>query len=75
MEEERAPLFSRKNMSVGGDICQDNVAQLIELFEHGKTFGSLIHLPEELAENLIGITDRIEDVLAYGDMFGKATAM
>jgi hypothetical protein len=74
MEEERAPLFSRKNLSVKGDICQADVAQLIDLFEHGKTFGSLIRVPGKLAEKLAAIGERVEDVLAYGEMFGQAAA-
>jgi type II restriction/modification system DNA methylase subunit YeeA len=74
MEEERAPLFSRKNLSVKGDIRLADVAQLIDLFEQGKTFGSLIRIPEELARKLPEIMERVKDVLAYGDMFGKAVA-
>ncbi|MBE9580850.1 MAG: BREX-1 system adenine-specific DNA-methyltransferase PglX, partial [Proteobacteria bacterium] len=74
MEEERAPLFSRKRLSIKGEISQADVAQLIDLFEHGKTFGSLIRVPEELAEKLSTIAKRVEDVLAYGDMFGRAVA-
>ncbi len=74
MEEERAPLFSRKNLSVKGDIALADVAQLIDLFEHGKTFGSLIRVPEEMAEKLSTIVERVEDVMAYGDMFGQAAA-
>jgi hypothetical protein len=74
LEEERAPLFSRKNLSVKGDIAQADVAQLIELFEHGKTFGSLIRVPEELAEKLPAIAERVQDVLAYGGMLGQVAA-
>jgi len=47
---------------------------LLELFENGKTFGSLIRVPEELGAKLPVIADRVEDVLAHGEMFGKATA-
>ncbi|MBC8458142.1 MAG: BREX-1 system adenine-specific DNA-methyltransferase PglX, partial [Deltaproteobacteria bacterium] len=74
MDDARAPLFSRKNLSVKGEISQDDMAQLIQLFEHGKTFGSLIRVPEDLHEKLVAIADRVEDVLAYGEMFGKAAA-
>jgi hypothetical protein len=74
LEEERAPLFSRKNLSVKGDIAQANVAQLIALFEHGKTFGSLIRVPEELAEQLPAIAERVQDVSAYGGMLEQAAA-
>jgi hypothetical protein len=74
LEEERAPLFSRKNLSVQGDIAQADVAQLIALFEHGKTFGSLIRVPKELAEKLPAIAERVQDVLAYGGMLEQAAA-
>jgi Eco57I restriction-modification methylase len=74
LEEERSPLFSRKNLSVKGDIAQADVAQLIALFEHGKTFGSLIRVPEELAEKLPSIAERVQDVLAYGGMLEQAAA-
>ena len=74
MDEARAPLFGRKNLSVKGQISQEDVAQLIQLFEHGKTFGSLIRVPEDLHEKLVAIAERVEDVLAYGEMFGKAAA-
>jgi len=47
---------------------------LIQLFEHGKTFGSLIRVPEELEGKLPLIAERIEDICAYGEMFGKAAA-
>ena len=57
-----------------GEIAQDDVAQLIGLFEHGKTFGSLIRVPEELVEKLPAIAKRVQDVLAYGGMLEQAAA-
>jgi type II restriction/modification system DNA methylase subunit YeeA len=74
LEAERAPLFNRKNLSVKGDIAQADVAQLIELFEHGKTFGSLIRVPEELAEKLPAIVERVKDILTNGSLLEKAAA-
>lgn len=74
MAEEKAGLFSKKNLAVKGDISQADVAQLIELFEHGKTFGSLIQVPEKLAEKLPAIARRVEDVIAHGGMFEQVTA-
>src|SRR5712691_7340098 len=74
LEEERAPLFSRKNLAVKGDIAQADVAQLIILFENGKTFGSLTRVPEELAEKLPAIAERVQDVLTYGSMLEQAAA-
>jgi type II restriction/modification system DNA methylase subunit YeeA len=74
LEEERAPLFSRKNLAVKGDIAQTDVAQLITLFEHGKTFGSLIRVPENVAEKLPTIAQRVEEVLVNGGMLEQAAA-
>ena len=74
MEEARAPLFSRKNLSIKGEISQTDVAQLIDLFENGKTFGSLIRVPEKLANKLPAMAEWVEDVLTYGELFGQAAA-
>ncbi len=74
MDEARTPLFSRENLSVKGEISQGDVDQLIQLFEHSKTLGSLIRVPEDLHEKLVDIAERVEDVLEYGEMFGKAAA-
>ena len=74
MEDARTPLFSRKNLSEKGDIDQADVVKLIDLFEHSKTFGSLIRVPNELAKKLPILAERIEAVLAHGEMFGQAAA-
>ncbi|MBL7204808.1 MAG: BREX-1 system adenine-specific DNA-methyltransferase PglX [Desulfobacteraceae bacterium] len=74
MDAAHTPLFSRKNLSVKGAISQDDVEQLIQLFEHGKTFGSLIRVPENLHGRLGAIVERVEDVCAYGELFGKSAA-
>ena len=72
--EEKSPLFSKKNLLVEGDISQAEVAHLIDLFEHGKTFGSLIQIPGALAVKLSAIAQRVEDVIAHGGMFEKGEA-
>ena len=74
MDEARTPLFTKKTLSVKGGIAQEDVDHLIQLFEHGKTFGSLIRVPEELAEKLLQIAEWVEDVLSHGEMFGQAAA-
>ncbi len=55
-----------------GGISQADVTQLIELFEHGKTFGSLIRVPGGLAEKFPAIPQRVEDVIVHGGMFEKS---
>jgi type II restriction/modification system DNA methylase subunit YeeA len=72
--DEKAPLFSKKTMGVKGGVSQADVARLIELFEHGKTFGSLIRVPQSLDEKLPTIMQRVKHVLAHGGMFERATA-
>ena len=54
LEEERA-LCSAGRTVAKGDIAQADMAQLMALFEHGKTFGSLIRVPDKLAEKLPAI--------------------
>jgi hypothetical protein len=41
----------------------------------GKTFGSLIRVPEELAEKLPASAERVPNVLAYGGMLEQGAAM
>lgn len=72
--DARSPLFSKKSMGEKGAIPQADVAHLISLFEHGKTFGSLIQVPEPLVERLPAIAERVEAVIAHSGMFEKAAA-
>jgi Eco57I restriction-modification methylase len=77
--EEKAGLFGKKNLAIKGDIAQADIAQadiahLIDLFEQGKTFGSLIRVPEKLAEKLPVIAQRVEEVLAHSGMFESVAA-
>src|SRR5712691_10286895 len=68
------PLEEGEMQGHEGAIAQADVAQLIGLFEHGKTFGSLIRVPEGLAEKLPASAERVQDVLAYGGMLEQAAA-
>ena len=70
--DEETPLFSRKNLSVKGVVSQAEIAHLIQLFEHGKTFGSLIRIPEKLTEKLPAIIRRTKEVLQNGGLFEQA---
>lgn len=56
------------------EISRDDVIELIELFRHGKTFGSLITISESLAEKLPLFASLIKDKLQNGDMFEKTAA-
>ena len=63
-----------KDHVVDGYISLDDVAQLIDLFEHGKTFGSLIQIPYPLADKCEYIARRTEQVTINGGMLEKAVA-
>src|SRR5712691_3157955 len=60
------PLDAGETKGQPGNITQADVAQLITLFEHGKTFGSLIRVPENLTAKLPAIAERVQDVLVNG---------
>ncbi|WP_152053085.1 BREX-1 system adenine-specific DNA-methyltransferase PglX [Tautonia marina] len=67
-------LFTRANAAranrpqLPANFTQANIGALLELFEHAKTFGSLIQIPLELAAKLPEIEKRLDDVLKYGDL-------
>jgi type II restriction/modification system DNA methylase subunit YeeA len=73
-EALNAPLEYGEKQGQQGDIPQADVSHLIELFEHGKTFGSLIRVPKELAEKLPAIAERVQDVLHHGEMLEQPKA-
>jgi len=50
------------------NFSQADIATLLELFEHAKTFGSLIQIPPKLAAKLPEIEKRLDDVLNCGDL-------
>jgi len=56
------------------EVSRDDVIELIELFHHGKTFGSLVTIPESLSEKLPLFASLIEDKLKNGDMFERTAA-
>ena len=74
MDEVRRPLFTKERMGVKGDIAEEDVAALVELFADAKTFGSLIQVPSKLAEKLPAISQRVRDVLAHGDLMMQPAA-
>ena len=68
IQEEKDGLFSKKALAEKGYVSQADIAGLVELFEHAKTFGSLIQVPPKLATKLPGIEKRLDDVLQHGDL-------
>ena len=65
-------LTSELNASISGigkgNIPESDIAELIALFEHAKTFGSLIQIPEELVSKLPVIEARLKKVEGSGDL-------
>ena len=51
-----------------GDIPESDITELVALFEHAKTFGSLIQIPEELVSKLPAIEVRLKKVEGSGDL-------
>jgi hypothetical protein len=51
-----------------GDIPESDITELVALFEHAKTFGSLIQIPEELVSKLPEIEERLRKVEGSGDL-------
>ncbi len=74
IDDEKSPLFACKTLGEKGGIPQTDVKHLIDLFEHGKTLGSLIRVPESLAEKLPIMAQRADEAIARGEMFEKAAA-
>lgn len=68
IEDHDKPLFSRKAVGIKWQIAEADVAALLEVFEHAKTFGSLIQIPPKLAAKLPEIEQRLNDVLRHGDL-------
>ncbi len=68
IQEEKDGLFSKKALAEKGHVSQPDIALLVELFENGKTFGSLIQVPPILAAKLPEIEKRVDDVLKFGDL-------
>lgn len=55
-------------------VSKDNVSRLLELYKNGKTFGSLISIPDELAKTLSAIDKTAAKVRGVGDLFADEAA-
>lgn len=56
-------------------LVVNDLRALLQLFEHGKTFGALITVPVDLVKKLSLIDSLIREVLAGGDDLAKSYAM
>jgi hypothetical protein len=68
IEEERAGLFSKKNLATGAAIAEADIASLLNLFENAKTLGSLIRMQSDLKLKLPAVECRLKDVVQHGDL-------
>jgi len=55
-------------------IAQADLKELLDLFEHSSTFGSLIQIPEAFAKKLPDLESKLNTAAASGDIFSQQSA-
>ncbi|WP_407480852.1 BREX-1 system adenine-specific DNA-methyltransferase PglX [Acinetobacter baumannii] len=71
-QPERLDAFSQDLAST--DIAQADLQELLDLFEHSSTFGSLIQIPAAFAHKLPDLESKLNTALASGDIFAQQSA-
>ena len=71
-QPERLEAFSQDLASTG--IAQSDLKELLDLFEHASTFGSLIQIPQAFAKKLPDLESKLNKALASGDIFAQQSA-
>ncbi|EOG4089401.1 MULTISPECIES: BREX-1 system adenine-specific DNA-methyltransferase PglX [Acinetobacter] len=71
-QPERLDAFSQDLASTG--IAQADLKELLDLFEHASTFGSLIQIPEAFAKKLPDLESKLNKALESGDIFAQQSA-
>lgn len=71
-QPERLDAFSQDLASTG--IAQTDLKELLDLFEHASTFGSLIQIPQAFAKKLSDLETKLNTALASGDIFAQQSA-
>ncbi len=71
-QPERLDAFSQDLASTG--IAQADLKELLELFEHASTFGSLIQIPQAFAKKLPDLETKLNTALESGDIFAQQSA-
>ncbi|QSG85710.1 BREX-1 system adenine-specific DNA-methyltransferase PglX [Acinetobacter indicus] len=69
---ERLEAFSQDLASTG--IAQTDLKELLDLFEHASTFGSLIQIPAAFAKKLPDLETKLNTALESGDIFAQQSA-
>ena len=70
-QSERLQAFSQDLASTG--IAQADLQELLDLFEHSSTFGSLIQIPAAFAHKLPDLESKL-NTAASGDIFSQQSA-
>ena len=71
-QPERLEAFSQDLANTG--IAQADLKELLELFEHASTFGSLIQVPAEFAKKLPDLEIKLNIASESGDIFSQQSA-
>ncbi|MFW1935055.1 BREX-1 system adenine-specific DNA-methyltransferase PglX [Acinetobacter bereziniae] len=71
-QPERLDAFSQDLAST--DIAQADLKELLDLFEHASTFGSLIQIPQAFAKKLSDLETKLNTALESGDIFAQQSA-
>lgn len=71
-QPERLEAFSQELASTG--VAQADLKELLNLFEHASTFGSLIQIPQVFAQKLPDLETKLNTALASGDIFAQQSA-
>lgn len=71
-QPERLDAFSQDLASTG--VAQADLKELLDLFEHASTFGSLIQIPAAFAKKLPNLETKLNTALESGDIFAQQSA-
>jgi type I restriction-modification system DNA methylase subunit len=71
-QSERLEAFGQDLASTG--IAQTDLKELLDLFEHASTFGSLIQIPAAFTKKLPDLEEKLNIALESGDIFAQQSA-
>ena len=71
-QPERLEAFGQDLANTG--IAQADLKELLDLFEHASTFGSLIQIPQAFAKKLPDLESKLNEALESGDIFAQQSA-
>ncbi|WP_347473515.1 BREX-1 system adenine-specific DNA-methyltransferase PglX (plasmid) [Acinetobacter thermotolerans] len=71
-QPERLDAFSQDLANTS--IAQADLKELLDLFEHSSTFGSLIQIPAAFAHKLPDLESKLNTAAASGDIFSQQSA-